>query len=145
VNVLNDPEHQDVADKVFIVTDSDPYDNEQQRDTQWTASGAETPGFDQDVNFNTMANGDNTVDTGSPTSGIRMLGKIHHIDHANGHGYLHGINNVYDNLIFFRNARNVEEFNELEKYDLVEFEVAQNAKGDYATNVRFNSEGQIVN
>lgn len=74
----------------------------------------------------------------------RLLGKIHHIDYTNGHGYLHGINNIYDNLIFFRNSRNTEEFNSLEKYDLVEFELAQNTKGDYATNVRFTGKETFI-
>jgi uncharacterized LabA/DUF88 family protein/cold shock CspA family protein len=151
VTVLNDANRHDVAEKVFIVTDNDPYD-EQRGTQQWdqasgpwnTAGGtwnnAESNVSETEMNFNALARSENTVTAEPVTNGVRLLGKIHHIDHANGHGYLHGINNMYDNLIFFRNARNTEEFNDLEKYDLVEFEVAQNAKGDYATNVRFNGE-----
>lgn len=149
VNVLSDPKRLDIAEKIFIVTDNDPYD--EQRGAQWdnsatawnsTAaawSNAETNVSENDVSFNALRE-DTMVGTEPVTNGIRLLGKIHHIDHANGHGYLHGINNMYDNLIFFRNARNTEEFNDLEKYDLVEFEVAQNAKGDFATNVRYNND-----
>jgi hypothetical protein len=94
---------------------------------------------DGEVNFNSFASDQYQTISSVNADGAQLLGKIHHIDHASGHGYLHGINNVYDNLIFFRNQRNTDDFNELEKYDIVMFEVAQNAKGDYATNVRYSA------
>jgi len=152
VNVLNDPNLQTVADKVFIVSDSESEDDENRAqwttaNPQWSNGAAEVGnGYENDMSFSGMQRSESmTVNTEVVTNGITLLGKIHHIDHANGHGYLHGINNVYDNLIFFRNTRNAEEFNELEKYDLVEFQVAQNTKGDFATNVRYNGETQDGN
>ena len=134
-NVVNNQKNNPLVEAIFLATDTDEDENRFGGNYQEGLEGMD------EVNFNAFPQRNFETKIISETfegSGIKLLGKIHHIDHANGHGYLHGVNNVYDNLIFFRNTRNTEEFNELEKYDIVEFEVAQNAKGDYATNVRYS-------
>ena len=142
LNRKSDP----IVESIFLGTDNDDDDGSRYQQPQAAYQNvAESDSYYGvgEANFNAFPQRVTTTHQPAPgLDGVRMLGKIHHIDHANGHGYLHGINNVYDNLIFFRNARNTEAFNELQKYDLVEFEVAQNAKGDYATNVRFNGEAE---
>lgn len=126
-------------ENIFLATDSD---DDETRYTQPFQNVGEQDFYNSsgEANFNMFPQASLQGQPVPGMEGVKLLGKIHHIDHANGHGYLHGINNVYDNLIFFRNTRNTEAFNELQKYDLVEFELAQNAKGDYATNVRFNNQ-----
>ncbi|MCY7353165.1 MAG: NYN domain-containing protein [Cytophagaceae bacterium] len=80
----------------------------------------------------------NTPGTAIP--GKKYKGKVIHIDHQRGIGNLNGQDTDYANLIFFRNFREPEGFDELQKYDTVEFEVSRNLKGELAVNVRLIEE-----
>lgn len=77
---------------------------------------------------------------GTAVAGRKYKGKVIHIDHQKGIGNLNGLDNEYANLIFFRNFREPENFDQLQKYDPVEFEISRNLKGELAINVHLTDE-----
>ncbi|MFN3426889.1 MAG: NYN domain-containing protein [Candidatus Thermochlorobacter sp.] len=67
----------------------------------------------------------------------KLRGKVMFIDKERGIGNLIGIDNPeHEMIVFFRDRIIPTDFDEIEKYDIVEYEVGQNAKGILARKVR---------
>lgn len=135
VNILNNRKLTPIVENIFLESEESNRDEDETLKASRVTPGA--PLFRTDAY---PANGaqpyTNTPGTAIP--GKKYRGKVIHIDHQKGIGNLNGLDNEYANLIFFRNFREPEAFDELQKYDLVEFEVSRNLKGELAVNVHLS-------
>jgi uncharacterized LabA/DUF88 family protein len=123
VNVLNNRKLTPIVENIFLEPDEANRDEDESgKSLRPVPSG-----------IGGAPRGETTGGPGIP--GKKYRGKVIHIDHQKGIGNLNGLDNDYANLIFFRNFREPEAFDELQKYDIVEFEVSRNLKGELAVNV----------
>jgi len=133
VNILNNRKLTPIVENIFLESEDSNREEDENgrlpRPTLGYRSDAYQPGNGSQPQPFT-----NTPGTAIP--GKKYRGKVIHIDHQKGIGNLNGLDNEYANLIFFRNFREPEAFDELQKYDQVEFEVSRNLKGELAVNVR---------
>ncbi len=131
VNILNNRKLTPIIESIFLESDDTNREEDEFQKTLRPANGGVLPKTDGVVG--TVQPYTHTPGTAIP--GKKYKGKVIHIDHQKGIGNLNGLDNEYANLIFFRNFREPEAFDELQKYDPVEFEVSRNLKGELAINV----------
>ncbi len=134
VNVLNTRKQTPIVENIFLESEDSNREEEEPRVVRSVIPAIFSARPDTGlVSTGTTQPYTNTPGTAIP--GKKYKGKVIHIDHQKGIGNLNGLDNDYANLIFFRNFREPEAFDELQKYDPVEFEVSRNLKGELAINV----------
>ena len=130
-----------LIDNIFIETTEDD------KFIKQTTSSKETitvPTISPKAEENTKAIVTPKIETQAPSKTetktsqtAELTGKVMSIDKERGIGNIIGIDNPdHKMIVFFRDFNTPGDFDEIEKYDVVEYELGQNAKGDFAKKVK---------
>jgi uncharacterized LabA/DUF88 family protein len=126
-----------LIDNIFIETTEDDKFIKQTTSFKETITVSEIPKTEITPKAETHTPPKVETKTIQPTATGKLKGKVMFIDKERGIGNIVGIDKPeHQMLVFFRDFNTPGDFDEIEKYDTVEYEIGHNAKGELARKVK---------